>query len=278
MADIIARPSSKPTPAEVRRAKRGARFRAADARVRAFSGFYFNSFSRAFLRAWLWALAVSGAITFLVPAVLYLSGVGLTFSQEDTINHLYIQIPLLFFIVLLAMMLFYVPFVKYETLRNSHETLKRQFKRKLKILYEPGMFDHVVKFGNDTRFQVIRFGIKNDSAEIVDGVKVKVEKFLNFGDTAIYNVPLRITHDHSHKKSNGFSINPGDTELVDLVQKDSGSNDLFLTNGFSAEAKVPTVTHDKELALRVLITASVGLARERQFHVVVDEKGVMHCR
>jgi hypothetical protein len=122
MADLIARPSSKPTAAEIRRAKRRGRIRKARARLRAFFNFHFNSFSKAFSKAWIWALAVSAAITILVPTFLYFSGIGLSFSQEREVNHLYIQIPALFFIVLFAIMLFYVPFSKHETLQVDLET------------------------------------------------------------------------------------------------------------------------------------------------------------
>lgn len=96
--------------------------------------FYFSGFREAFRKAGKTALTVSGAITILVPTVLWLFRIGLTFGQERLINSLYIQIPFLFFVVFFAIMLFYVPFAKYEKVcseRDNANTLVGDYAKEL---------------------------------------------------------------------------------------------------------------------------------------------------
>jgi hypothetical protein len=116
MADIIARPSSSP-----RQPQRWRRFQKATAYLHALFRFHFHSFSSAFVKAWLWALAVSGALGVLVPLAVHFFKP--TTTQEATITALYWQIPGLFFLLLFAIMLFYVPFSKYQKLQTEYTTV-----------------------------------------------------------------------------------------------------------------------------------------------------------
>jgi hypothetical protein len=88
--------------------------------------FYFDSFHRAFLKAWLWALAISGAISFIVPTIVFLFGIKLTTDQEAVVNHLYIQIPVLFFLLLFVIMFAYVLFSKYRESENRATSVEAE--------------------------------------------------------------------------------------------------------------------------------------------------------
>jgi hypothetical protein len=108
--------------------------------------------------------------------------------------------------------------------------LEERLQPHLKISYANGDDDHVVTgYGNEIRHRTIRVRIENISdGKTIEGIKVKAERFLNFGDIPLYDTPLRISHDLNNSKLNGFAISPGEKERVDIVSKAYGSPDIYL--------------------------------------------------
>lgn len=116
MPDIIARPSSS-----AKLEQKPARLRRSFSYLSALLGFHFGSILGASKKAWGWALAVSGAVGVLAPLALNLiqRWVIPTTSQEAVMESLIWQIPLYIFIFLFVIMLFHVPFSKYQKLERD---------------------------------------------------------------------------------------------------------------------------------------------------------------
>ena len=124
--------------------------------------------------------------------------------------------------------------------------------------------------------QVIRVRITNISGRTVEGIKVIAEQFKNFGEVSIPGTPLRISHDLGNLKAAGFPINPGDKEFVDCVETKPGSGELYLCHALGGGPLI--VTRDKELVLKVLVTAFGTPRQETELQISVDESGVVHCK
>lgn len=166
---------------------------------------------------------------------------------------------------------------KVEELEDEIWLLRGHLQPQLKVSYANGADDHVVtSHGNEVRHRTIRIRIENTGGRLIEGVKVKAETFLNFGDIPLYDTPLRIAHDLNNDKLNGFAISPGDRERADVVSKAYGSPDIYLCHalgkGFLA------VTHTKDFPIKVRVTATDVPPQEVTLQMFLDENENLRCK
>ena len=166
---------------------------------------------------------------------------------------------------------------KVEELEDEIWLLEDRLQPKLNVSYANGADDHVVTgHGNEVRHRTIRVRIENVSGKLIEGVKVKAETFLNFGDIPLYDTPLRIAHDLNNDKLNGFAISPGDRERADVISKAYGSSDIYLCHalgkGFLA------VTHTKDFLIKVRVTAIDIPAQEVMLQMFLDKDENLCCK
>lgn len=170
------------------------------------------------------------------------------------------------------------PAARDEKVQRENKELTERLRPKMEITYMQGRDDHVVTGSKGAiRSRVVRLRLTNiGSGNPVEGIKVKAECFLNFGDIPLYGTPLHVSHDHDNEKLKGFSINPGDKERIDIVSKATDSPDIFLCHALGV--KFLAVTHTKEFTIKVVVTAVAATPQEATLQISVDRNGDLSCK
>src|ERR1041385_4195314 len=194
---------------------------------------------------------------------------------------------LTFFVTTIAAQMFVIHYsaIAYQRIRREEVEkledevwqLEDRLHPKLKISYEGGADDHIVTgHGNEVRHRTIRIRIENTGGKLIEGVKVKAETFLNFGDIPLYDMPLQIAHDVSNDKINGFAISPGDRERADVISKAYGSLDIYLCHALGKA--YTAVTHTTDFRVKVRVTALDTTPQEVTLHIFLDDDENLSCK
>jgi hypothetical protein len=142
----------------------------------------------------------------------------------------------------------------------------------LVIAYDGGRYDHKETRDGQIIFRIIRLQLENKSRQTINGIKVKAESFDNLG-TRIPQVPLRICHDEHNSKKDGFSLTPGEKELIDVVDKGIGWDVVRLCHPLS----LSMATRETNFKMTVVMTAENQPKQQTRLRIAVDKEKVLRC-
>jgi hypothetical protein len=142
----------------------------------------------------------------------------------------------------------------------------------LMLTYNGGRYDHIERSGGVVNRRVVRLQLENVGSRVIEGIKVKAESFTHRG-TRIPQVPLRISHDEGNHKKDGFSLSPGDKELIDIAERDADSDLIRLCHPLSHEF----VTQEENFKIKVIVTATDQPKQEKRLRITTDDLELLHC-
>jgi len=144
--------------------------------------------------------------------------------------------------------------------------------RNLIVAYDGGRHDQKDGPNEKLTRRVIRLQLENASERDITGIKAKAESFQSL-DGLVQQVPLRIAHDEHNEKRNGFSLAPGEKEMVDIVEREVDSDFVRLCTYLSSQR----VTQEKNFKISVLITAEGQPKQQKRLRIVVDDVQLLRC-
>ena len=140
----------------------------------------------------------------------------------------------------------------------------------LQVAYDGGRYDQKDMDGEKILRRVVRLRLENKSGHDIKGIKVKAEKFNSLG-TIYRNVPLRIQHDEHNNKNDGFTLTPGEKEMVDIVERQMNSDIIRLCQPLSMEL----VTQDNKIPIKILVSAEGQTIQEKRLRVWKDDLEIL---
>jgi hypothetical protein len=166
--------------------------------------------------------------------------------------------------------------IKRTRLLKNNLTLQERLTPKLEVAYKHGEDDHIVRgLDGRARRQIIRLRITNKGrGQPIHGIKVKAERFLNFGEVPIYGTPLQVSHDYDNTKIKGFTLGPEDRELIDVVVKSDRGFGVHLCH--ARGQRFLGATNQKDFIVTVMVTADTAPRQEISLWIS-DEDDLLHC-
>ncbi len=150
------------------------------------------------------------------------------------------------------------------------ELEERLSAKPLVVSYDGGKHDRIETDADGKIIRrVIRVQVENTGDVNIDGIQAKAEHFV--GDSASDPlVPLRIAYD----RPNGFSLSPGNKELVDVVERETGSEHVRLCRDLTGPEMR---TRADKFKVTVVLTANELKPDRKKLRIRKDDAELLHC-
>lgn len=160
-----------------------------------------------------------------------------------------------------------------SALSGEVEELKQRLNAtNLVVSYDKGRYDHKEMDGEKLLSRTVRLQIENKSDRDINDIRVKAESFSNSG-TVVNQIPLRIQHDETNQKKYGFSLSPGEKEMVDVVERRINSALTLLCPAINGDF----VTPQDQFPIAVIITAKEQPKQRKLLRVSKHDTELLHC-
>lgn len=160
-----------------------------------------------------------------------------------------------------------------EGLQGQVKELEERLTAKnLVVSYDKGRYDHKQMDGKKLLFRTVRLKLENKSDRDINDIRVKAESFTTAA-RVVQQVPLRIQHDINNQKKEGFSLSPGEIEMVDVVERQIDSPIVLLCPAIPDDF----VTQEDQFRITVAITAKEQPKQRKLLHISKHDTHLLHC-
>ncbi len=192
--------------------------------------------------------------------------------------------PLWSLVIISAFVIFGLLRINYEQFLSLEEKIRNQEKEidKLRERLEPrfeiifgedGSFEQVNKLGVDEIQRLYRIGVVNQGGTTITNVRVQLEKIDDYNNPFL-PVELRQMHDNTPPYKRSFSLNPEQTQFVDVVSKrERGSGyDVPIVLWYAVE-DLPNTIPRSRYKLHILVIGDNVQPHRQIFRVGVNDEG-----